>query len=78
MHPPPLPPGAVVPKWDHFCSIVRDRFNEVSRFLDEASNNGWELVSWSIAEYGDNLACFKRPRLAAPGGQAPAPAAPGA
>jgi hypothetical protein len=69
-HPPPLPPGAAVPMWDHFCSQVVGRQAEVSRYLDEASENGWELVSWSIAERS-NLACFKRPRLAAAPGGAP-------
>ena len=79
-HPPPLPPGASVPKWDHFCSIVAGGQNVAARYLDEASENGWELVSWSISDAG-NLACFKRPRVAAAGrGDAPpdAPAAGGA
>lgn len=71
-HPPPLPPGASAPKWDHFCSEVAGTHDAVSRFLDEASENGWELVSWSIASPG-NLACFKRPRAAAaaPGAEPP-------
>jgi len=62
-HPPPLPPGASVPKWDHFCSTVNGDSEEYNRYLDEASESGWELVSWSIAN-GWNLACFKRPRVA--------------
>jgi hypothetical protein len=72
-HPPPLPRGASVPKWDHFCSIV-GAAGEISRYLDEASENGWELVSWSISGNG-NLACFKRPRVtvAAPENTPPAP-----
>jgi len=67
-HPPPLARGVSVPKWDHFCGVVVGRGGEVTRFLDEASESGWELVSWSISQDG-NLACFKRPRVA------PAPAA---
>lgn len=62
-HPPPLPPGASLPKWDHFCSILAKE-SEITRYLDEASENSWELVSWSIGN-GGNLACFKRPRVAA-------------
>ncbi|HEX7841748.1 MAG TPA: hypothetical protein VF469_29965 [Kofleriaceae bacterium] len=65
-HPPPLPPGATVSKWDHFCGIVVGQAAEVTRFLDEASDAGWELVGWSIAQNGSNLACFKRPRMISP------------
>lgn len=64
-HPPPLPPGAAVPKWEHFCSQVVGDELELSKYLDEAGENGWELVSWSIADHNNNLACFKRPRVAA-------------
>ena len=61
-HAPPLPPGVTVAKWDHFCGVVEGGVGELTRFLDEASNNGWELVGWS----GSGLACFKRPRTTEP------------
>jgi hypothetical protein len=62
LHPPALPPGVSVPKWDHFCadSKLLGHLPEFSRFLDEASENGWELVIW------DELMCFKRPRVHPP------------
>ncbi len=71
--PAALPPGASVPKWDHFCSQVGGTLDAIGRYLDEASENGWELVSWSIAGAG-NLACFKRPRIGTPGEAPPASA----
>ena len=54
-----------MPKWDHFCSFVSGDQDEAARYLNEASENGWELVSWSISRL-NNLACFKRPRVTAP------------
>lgn len=65
-HPPPLPPGTNIPKWDHFCGAVAGT-DGLTRLLDEASANGWEMVS----EAG-GVVCFKRPHPSQP--IAPAPA----
>jgi hypothetical protein len=70
--PPPLPPGAQVPFYDHYCSLLtagRDAEDAFSRLLDDASNAGWEMVSAATYEHA-SLFCFKRPRAtpgAAPG-----------
>jgi len=71
--PPQLPPGASVPKWDHYCTTrLSYEYSEANRLLDKASENGWELVTWS-----NGLACFKRPHVpAAPGGAPPTPTPP--
>jgi hypothetical protein len=37
----------------------------LTKMLDEASANGWEMVSYSIATNG-NLVCFKRPQAGPP------------
>lgn len=63
-HPPPLPPGVTVEKWDHFCAIVRDSEGP-TRLLDEASEAGWQMVSYAFTS-SSNLVCFKRPRVTAP------------
>jgi len=73
-HPPPLPLGVSVPKWDHFCSDADGEPSDVSRFLDDASENGWEMVSWTPQGTKLNFACFKRPHVAAAtGGPSPTP-----
>jgi hypothetical protein len=70
-HAPPLPPGAVVPKWDHFCiEVWYDK--EIVGVLAEASENGWELVT--AAQRPEVMFCFKRLRVTAP----PPTGAPGA
>jgi hypothetical protein len=46
---PPLPPGAAVTRWQQFCWIG----SEALSHLDAAGQQGWELVSVSLATTGD-------------------------
>ena len=48
-HVPPLPPGAAVTRWQQFCW----RGPEALWHLDKAGEQGWELVSVSVASTGD-------------------------
>ena len=77
-HPPPLPAGAVVPMWEHFCGMPMGRPDSLITLLDEASANGWELVSQSM-DHSALVLCFKRPRGAPaepPGKSPPMPPTP--
>jgi hypothetical protein len=73
-HPPPLPRSAGLPMWDHFCGIAAGT-DGLTKLLDEASANGWEMVSYSISSDG-NLVCFKRPHGSAPPAEPPPGVAP--
>jgi hypothetical protein len=48
-HVPPLPPGVAVTRWQQFCW----RGTEALWHLDKAGEQGWELVSVSVASTGD-------------------------
>ena len=72
-HPPPLPPGVTVPIWDYFCGgTAEDELTNLTNVLDEASANGWEMVSCGVTG-SYTLCCFKRPHMGAP--RAPQPPA---
>ena len=69
--PPPLPPGASVPLWDHHCDSTRG--DSVNPLLEDYGAAGWELVAMTFMN-GYSVACFKRPHVtAAPAAQPAAP-----
>ena len=63
---PPRPADAPYPNWEHMC--VQPTFGSSTALLNEAGEQGWELV----AVTGEGAYCFKRPVLP-PGGGCPHP-----
>jgi hypothetical protein len=65
--PPPLA-GRDVPMWDHYCAVLgggRDAEGAFTALIDDASDNGWEMIGVTQAE-ASILLCFKRPRDVGP------------
>jgi hypothetical protein len=62
--PPPLPAGAVAPRWDHYCAVFSGGLGGEAAFtslIDQASSASWEMVSIAV-QGAAVLICFKRPR----------------
>ena len=65
--PPPMPAGAHLPRWEHYC-VYPD--TDLTRVLNTAGEEGWEMVTITP---GGGMICFKRRR---PDPVTPTPAAP--
>ena len=66
---PERPEGAPYPNWEHMC--VSPSFGGSSDLLNEAGEQGWELVAITT----EGTYCFKRPSPP-PGGSFPPPPGP--
>lgn len=67
---PKVPPGVTTTRFQHFCLWGPiGSMEEAERLLDEAGNQGWEMVT-----FGQSTMCFKR-RVGEVTGAAAAPAA---
>ncbi|MBI5490350.1 MAG: hypothetical protein HY905_23640 [Deltaproteobacteria bacterium] len=66
---PPRPEGAPYPNWEHMC--ISPSFGGSSDLLNEAGEQGWELVAITT----EGTYCFKRPSPP-PGGSFPPPPGP--
>jgi hypothetical protein len=75
--PPPLA-GRDVPMWDHYCATLgggRDAEAAFTALIDDASDNGWEMIGVTQTD-NSILLCFKRPRDLGPA-TPPEPSPPG-
>lgn len=74
-HPPPLPAGAQLVLWEHYCVNPRS-VSDFNTVLAEAGAAGWEMVGVGVTQ-SNLLACFKRPaaRSSAPTSPQPLPSA---